>query len=132
LLQVSDEAEADNAVTNYTAWDPWKYLYSRPVMHPDGTLPGIKGACVHADRPGGDRGDAAELDDRQRRAGLHRRRRDLLRNLTLGRPHRHGHADRHHSSSRRSPSGTRGTALPMGVIDIKLAPIYDPSTGPAT
>jgi hypothetical protein len=39
LLQVSDEAQSDNAVTSFTAFDPWQFLYARPVRKADGTLP---------------------------------------------------------------------------------------------
>lgn len=51
LMQVSDEAETDNAVTNYTAFDPWKILYSRPIMNADGSLPGAEGISFTATDP---------------------------------------------------------------------------------
>jgi hypothetical protein len=43
ILQVQDEAGSGQPVTHYTAFDPWQYLYSRPVLRDDGELPGSAG-----------------------------------------------------------------------------------------
>lgn len=40
---VEDAAEQDDARTSFTAWDPWHYLLSRPVVNADGDLPGKTG-----------------------------------------------------------------------------------------
>lgn len=40
---VEDSAEQDNARTSFTGWDPWHYMWSRPVCNADGSLPGQRG-----------------------------------------------------------------------------------------
>lgn len=45
-----DENGQPTAHSTYTAWDPWKYLYSRPVLRADGTLPAQAGV-VFEDMP---------------------------------------------------------------------------------
>lgn len=50
ILQLEDAAGSDNAFTTYTAEDPWRYLFSRPVCNADGTLPGPKGISFTATR----------------------------------------------------------------------------------
>ena len=49
LLRLEDNADTDLALSNWTAWDPWMYLYSRPVRDPDtGNLPGQFGLSYDA------------------------------------------------------------------------------------
>lgn len=44
LLDISDNAEGDQPESGLHAWDPWMYLYSRPVRDPDtGLIPGEAG-----------------------------------------------------------------------------------------
>jgi len=46
ILQIedsADEASSPAAHSTITAWDPWKYLYYRPVVRADGSLPGPAG-----------------------------------------------------------------------------------------
>lgn len=43
ILQVEDTGDADRAVSHYTALDPWQELNQRPVRNGDGDLPGAKG-----------------------------------------------------------------------------------------
>jgi hypothetical protein len=43
LLQIEDAAEEDDATSRYTAFDPWQYLYARPVQTIGGVLPGPEG-----------------------------------------------------------------------------------------
>lgn len=43
LMQVEDHAESDIARTRITAYDPWQYLYHRPIRNSDGDLPGKNG-----------------------------------------------------------------------------------------
>ena len=50
ILQLEDNAETDNAYTTLTAWDPWEYLFSRPVCNADGSLPGPNGISFTATR----------------------------------------------------------------------------------
>lgn len=50
ILQLEDDAQSDNAYTTYTAWDPWQYLFSRPVCNLDGSLPGPNGISFTATR----------------------------------------------------------------------------------
>jgi hypothetical protein len=40
---VGDTAEQDDATSAFTGWDPWHYLFSRPVCNVDGSLPGKDG-----------------------------------------------------------------------------------------
>jgi hypothetical protein len=35
IMQVGDGGEQDPAVTSYTAYNPWQYLYKRPVLNDD-------------------------------------------------------------------------------------------------
>lgn len=53
IEQLEDVAEADNAFTHITAYDPLRYLFSRPVRNGadfDYTLPGINGSSYTATR----------------------------------------------------------------------------------
>lgn len=44
LMQlVGDAAQQDDARTSFTGWDPWHYMFSRPVCNFDGSLPGPNG-----------------------------------------------------------------------------------------
>lgn len=44
LLKTTDDANDDDSITHLQAFDPWMYLYSRPVRDPDtGELPGPNG-----------------------------------------------------------------------------------------
>lgn len=44
LIQlVEDAAQADTAMSSFVGYDPWQYLYSRPVVNADGKLPGDEG-----------------------------------------------------------------------------------------
>lgn len=43
LLLAEDRAASDQAMTPYTAFDPWQYALSRPVLADDGELPGTGG-----------------------------------------------------------------------------------------
>lgn len=45
---VSDEAQQDDARTRFVGWDPWHYMFSRPVQNYDGTLPGDAGISFTA------------------------------------------------------------------------------------
>ncbi len=40
---VEDTAEQDDARTRFVGWDPWHYMFSRPVTDIDGSLPGENG-----------------------------------------------------------------------------------------
>jgi hypothetical protein len=40
---VEDTAEQDDGRTSFTGYDPWQYLFSRPVCNFDGSLPGTNG-----------------------------------------------------------------------------------------
>jgi hypothetical protein len=42
-MDLQDNADSDMASTQITAYDPWKYLYRRPVLIDDGGLPGARG-----------------------------------------------------------------------------------------
>lgn len=35
VLSLSDDADSDHATSTFTAYDPWKYLYRRPVINPN-------------------------------------------------------------------------------------------------
>jgi len=51
ILQLEDEADSDDTSTAYThltAYDPWQYLYNRPVCDIDGNLPGTNGLSFSA------------------------------------------------------------------------------------
>ena len=43
LLQVEDAAQSDIARSRITAYDPWQYLYNRPIRNSSGDLPGSDG-----------------------------------------------------------------------------------------
>lgn len=43
LEQLQDAGDTERALTTLTAYDPWKYLYARPVVLADGSLPGPQG-----------------------------------------------------------------------------------------
>lgn len=44
LIQlVQDEAQGDTATSSFVGYDPWQYLFSRPVVNVDGKLPGDEG-----------------------------------------------------------------------------------------
>lgn len=43
ILDVNDAAQTDQPITRFTASDPWKLLYRRPLRLADGTLPGPLG-----------------------------------------------------------------------------------------
>lgn len=47
-LDVTDNADTDHATTVVNAYDPWKYLYRRPVLLDDGSLPGDAGKVYAA------------------------------------------------------------------------------------
>jgi hypothetical protein len=38
VLGLTDDADTDHATSTFTAYDPWKYWYRRPVLRSDGTL----------------------------------------------------------------------------------------------
>lgn len=40
---VQDDAQGDTATTSFVGYDPWQYLFSRPVVNVDGKLPGDEG-----------------------------------------------------------------------------------------
>lgn len=46
LMSPEDQGDADIPLTHFTAYDPWLYLYARPVMNADGNLPPPDGAIV--------------------------------------------------------------------------------------
>jgi hypothetical protein len=48
IMQLEDTAASDNAFSHYTAYDPWQYLFSRPVCNSDGSLPGVDGISFSA------------------------------------------------------------------------------------
>lgn len=51
ILQLEDDADSADASTAYThlgSYDPWQYLYNRPVCNLDGTLPGPDGLSFTA------------------------------------------------------------------------------------
>lgn len=48
LMQLEDAAQSDDAVSTYTAYDPWQYLMSRPVRNPSLELPGTDGLSYNA------------------------------------------------------------------------------------
>lgn len=50
IQQLSDAAGSDDAFSTYTGWDPWKYLFSRPVCNADGSLVGPDGLSFTATR----------------------------------------------------------------------------------
>jgi hypothetical protein len=39
VLSLTDDADTDHATSTFVAYDPWKYLYSRPVINPDTDSP---------------------------------------------------------------------------------------------
>lgn len=43
VLQVSDAARSDDGRSHFTAWDPWQYLFARPVLQASGALVGQLG-----------------------------------------------------------------------------------------
>lgn len=43
LMSPQDEGDADQPLTHFTAYDPWKYLEARPCMDSDGELPPSEG-----------------------------------------------------------------------------------------
>lgn len=45
---VEDSAEQDDARTRFTGYDPWRYLFARPVCNADGSLPGEDGISFTA------------------------------------------------------------------------------------
>jgi hypothetical protein len=48
---VEDTAEQDNARTRFEGWDPWQYLFSRPVCDVAGVLPDEDGLEFPANTP---------------------------------------------------------------------------------
>lgn len=50
ILQIEDIADSDNANTHYTAFDPLKYLFSRPVQTIEGNPVGVDGLSFTATR----------------------------------------------------------------------------------
>jgi hypothetical protein len=48
VLGLDDSADADHATSTVTAYDPWKYLYRRPVLLADGSFPGEAGRVYPA------------------------------------------------------------------------------------
>jgi hypothetical protein len=48
IMQLEDTAESDVAYTDFTAYDPWQYLLSRPVCNADGSLVGPNGISFTA------------------------------------------------------------------------------------
>lgn len=50
VLQLGDASLANPARTTITAFDPWMYLYNRPVRNGDGELPGPDGLSYSATR----------------------------------------------------------------------------------
>jgi hypothetical protein len=45
---VQDSAQQDDARTAFQGWDPWHYMFSRPVQNFDGSLPGPNGISFTA------------------------------------------------------------------------------------
>lgn len=45
---VNDSAQQDDARTRFTGYDPWRYLFARPVCNADGSLPGKNGISFTA------------------------------------------------------------------------------------
>ncbi len=45
---VEDTAAQDDARTRFTGYDPWQYLFARPVCDADGNLPGVDGLSFTA------------------------------------------------------------------------------------
>lgn len=45
---VEDAAAQDDARTRFTGYDPWRYLFARPVCNADGSLPGKDGISFTA------------------------------------------------------------------------------------
>lgn len=43
IEQINDVAESDNSLSTYTAFDPWRYLNSRPIRNSEGGLVGAAG-----------------------------------------------------------------------------------------
>jgi hypothetical protein len=43
IMQMEDRAGTEQPVSTLIAYDPWKYLYRRPVLADDSTLPGAAG-----------------------------------------------------------------------------------------
>jgi hypothetical protein len=55
IMQVDDAAASDNARTRFTAWDPWQYMMSRPVLQSyaasfDTTLDPLTGNPIYTTR----------------------------------------------------------------------------------
>lgn len=48
ILDATDSADGDIATSTLTAYDPWKYLYRRPVLKADGSYPGDLGVIYPA------------------------------------------------------------------------------------
>lgn len=48
ILQIEDTVSQDQPTSAFTAFDPWMYLNSRPVVNADGTLPGRDGLSFTA------------------------------------------------------------------------------------
>lgn len=48
LLQLEDTGESEDADTHIAAYDPWRYLYARPVRNGTGGLPGVNGLSFGA------------------------------------------------------------------------------------
>ncbi len=48
VLDVTDAADSDAATSTVTAYDPWKYLYRRPVLLEDGSYPKEQGRIYPA------------------------------------------------------------------------------------
>ncbi len=47
-LQIEDAASSDQPYSNYTAYDPWQYLYGRALKNFDGSLVGVTGLSYSA------------------------------------------------------------------------------------
>jgi len=43
IMEVEDTGETDQATTDIVAYDPWKYMYRRPILRQDGSLPTERG-----------------------------------------------------------------------------------------
>jgi len=59
IMQVGDASRSDDARSRFTAWDPWQYLFSRPVLQSslavvvnpqDVPTPGVDGQLIPAQR----------------------------------------------------------------------------------
>lgn len=49
VMNIEDNGDLDAPITTFTAWDPWQFLYARPVLNEDGSLPNENGVLYPAE-----------------------------------------------------------------------------------